>query len=173
MHKQEIPELSQRLAQLADALGGKAPSPAGLLVWGDALSECRTDDVKAVLTDWPKSHTKMPSPAEVLKRCREMSSDRIEAESKRNAATAPTIDSILAIPADGPNAKAFRRMWSAIRSKKASCPREWCNSVLASDRPEAAEFKDFAAASVALMGDEKPNRGKYWYEEKGDDGRVD
>lgn len=79
MHKQELPELSSRLSQLADALGGKAPSPAGLLVWGDALAECRTDDVKAVLTDWPKSHTKMPSPAEILKSCRELAAARREA----------------------------------------------------------------------------------------------
>src|SRR5512139_402776 len=80
MHKQELPELSQRLAQLADALGGKAPSPAGLLVWGDALAECKTDDVKATLTDWPKSNTRMPSPADVLKRCRELAAARREAQ---------------------------------------------------------------------------------------------
>lgn len=78
MHKRELPELSQRLSQLADALGGKAPSPAGLLVWGDALSECERDDVLNALSDWPKSHAKMPVPAEMLKACRERAAARRE-----------------------------------------------------------------------------------------------
>jgi hypothetical protein len=78
MQKHELSELSQRLAQLADALGGKAPSAAGLLVWGDALAECERIDVVAVLTDWPKSHAKMPLPAEVLKLARESATGRRE-----------------------------------------------------------------------------------------------
>jgi hypothetical protein len=71
MQKHELPELSQRLAQLA-------PSAAGLLVWGDALAECERIDVVAVLTDWPKSHAKMPLPAEVLKLARDAASGRRE-----------------------------------------------------------------------------------------------
>jgi hypothetical protein len=91
MHKSELLELSQRLTQLADALGGKAPTQAGLLVWGDALNECRFDDVKAALSDWPKTNYKMPVPAEILKVCRSEVSRRIEEEAKRNAANAPTL----------------------------------------------------------------------------------
>lgn len=85
MQKYELPELSERLAQLADALGGRAPSPAGLMVWGDALTECGRDDVMAVLSDWPKSHAKMPLPAEVLRLCRERLSARVEGVAAQRA----------------------------------------------------------------------------------------
>lgn len=165
MQKQELPELAQRLSQLADALGGKAPSPAGLLVWGDALSECRFDDVRSALTDWPKSHQKMPTPVEILKICRTILSERLEAESKRNATFAPTVDKLVETAQDTPNARAFKRMWKAWKSRKVSSPREWCTNVLASDKADE-ELKAFAAASLAGMGDEKPARGRYWYEEE-------
>lgn len=85
MNKNELPELSQRLAQLSDALGGRTPSPAGLLVWGDALAECRMEDVQAALTDWPKKHGKMPVPADILKIARERVSERVENQAKRDA----------------------------------------------------------------------------------------
>jgi len=85
MTKSELPELSQRLAQLADALGGRSPSPAGLMVWGDALAESRMDDVQAALSDWPKRYSKMPVPADILKIARERVSDRVETEAKRHA----------------------------------------------------------------------------------------
>lgn len=85
MTKGDIPELSQRLAQLADALGGRTPSPAGLMVWGDALAESRMDDVQAALTDWPKRFSKMPVPADILKIARERVSDRVENQLKRDA----------------------------------------------------------------------------------------
>ena len=85
MTKSDLPELSQRLSQLADALGGRPPSPAGLLVWGDALSECWVDDVQIALSEWPKKHTKMPAPADVLKLARERVSNRVESQVKRDA----------------------------------------------------------------------------------------
>ena len=80
MQKTDLPELQVRLEELADALGGRAVGAKGIMVWLDALREVRFDDVKAALTDWPKSHTKMPSPAEILKACRESSSARREAD---------------------------------------------------------------------------------------------
>lgn len=81
MQKHELPELSQRLSQLADALGARAPSSAGLLVWLDTLAEVAMADLLAVLTDWPKSHGKMPLPNEVLKLCRDRATERAERES--------------------------------------------------------------------------------------------
>jgi hypothetical protein len=85
MNKSDLPELSQRLSQLADALGGRSPSPAGLLVWGDALQECRMDDVQAALSDWPKKYSKMPVPADILKIARERVSTRVEELAAQNA----------------------------------------------------------------------------------------
>jgi hypothetical protein len=73
MQKQDLAELSQRLSQLADALGGRTPSPAGLLVWLDTLAEAA------------KSHAKMPLPADVLKLSRERLSERVEKRAAENA----------------------------------------------------------------------------------------
>ena len=85
MQKHDLPELTKRLAELADALGGKAPSAAGILVWLDALAECAVDDVRAVLSDWPKSHGKMPMPNEILKLARDRLSVRVEKRAEDNA----------------------------------------------------------------------------------------
>ena len=85
MQKHDLPDLAKRLAELADALQGKAPSAAGILVWLDALGECSADDVRAVLSDWPKSHGKMPMPNEVLKLARDRLSGRIERTAAENA----------------------------------------------------------------------------------------
>lgn len=87
MHKHEIPELSQRLSQLADALSGRAPSPAGLMVWADALDSVDFDDVRAALTDWPKRNVKMPAPSDIRKSAMERVSTRIEETSRRNNAS--------------------------------------------------------------------------------------
>jgi hypothetical protein len=85
MQKHEMTELAQRLSQLADALDGKAPTAAGLLVWLDTLGEVPKADVLAALTDWPKSNGKMPRPNDVLKMARERTSDRVEKRAADNA----------------------------------------------------------------------------------------
>lgn len=87
----DLPELDRRLSELADAFGTRPPSKGALNVWLDALKECQFDDVKSVLSDWPKSHAKAPLPAEVLKACRTMMSERIERQAEINRQTAPTI----------------------------------------------------------------------------------
>lgn len=83
MNKHEGPELSQRLAELADALGGRSPSPAGLLVWIDALKELSMDQVKTALTEWPKRNAKMPAPLDILKLARETAAFRRETEAAK------------------------------------------------------------------------------------------
>lgn len=96
MQKHELPELAGRLAQLADALGGRAPSPAGLLVWLDALAECSMPDILAVLTEWPKRHHKMPLPAEVLAQARARLSERVESQAEKNRREAPSLADMIA-----------------------------------------------------------------------------
>lgn len=148
MHKHELPELSQRLSQLADALGGRAPSPAGLLVWGDALAECSRDDVLAVLSDWPKTHSKMPLPAEVLKLCRERLSDRIEREARTRAARGHDdwdIEPSVCANVDG---EAYRQFTAFVRSltKTPRNPKAW--SLALRDREEAGERLNYVQSKL-------------------------
>lgn len=111
MQRSDLPMLEDRLQQLADALGGRAPSAAGLLVWLDALKEVHFDDVKAALSDWPKSNVRMPAPAEILKATREATSRLIEARaaefSKGNRAPVPA-------PKGDPNSPAYLAFKAAM-----------------------------------------------------------
>jgi hypothetical protein len=87
MTKHELHELANRLTQLADALNGKPPSPAGLLVWLDALGELPLATVLAVLSDWPKANSRMPVPADILKLGRDRVSNSVEKRSERDKQT--------------------------------------------------------------------------------------
>jgi hypothetical protein len=95
--------------------------------------------------------------------------DRIEADARATRAASPTVDVVvgnaMARAEDSPNARAFKRMWQAWRSRKVDSPRQWCLNVLASDQAPD-EFKRFAEDSLALMDPEREKRGKYWFEEE-------
>jgi len=145
MHKHELPELSQRLSQLADALGGKAPSPAGLLVWGDALAECERIDVVSVLTDWPKSHGKMPLPAEVLKLARDAASGRRERAAAAEQAAERDASKALQKPGHWqpeagrltPAYAAFKRALAELKRRPKPHPKAWAYRLR--DREAAGE----------------------------------
>jgi hypothetical protein len=145
MQKHELPELSQRLAQLADALGGKAPSAAGLLVWGDALAECERIDVVSVLTDWPKSHAKMPLPAEVLKLARDAASVRRERAAAAEQAAERAAAQALQKPGHWqpeagrmtPAYAAFKRALAELKQRPKPHPKAWAYRLR--DREAAGE----------------------------------
>lgn len=92
MNKSDAHWLVDRLEELAEALGSRAPGAKAIPVWLDALGDCKPDHVKAVLADWPKFSVKMPAPADVRKKALEKLSDGIEsraaAESRRDDAKA-------------------------------------------------------------------------------------
>ena len=77
MRKDDLSRLGDRLGELADYYGLKAPTPKALLVWGDALEAVQWADVAPVLTDWPKSHARFPSADAILNIARDRGSDRI------------------------------------------------------------------------------------------------
>lgn len=145
MRSSDAPELQRRLSQLADALAGKAPSAAGLVVWLDALAECDASDVWAVLVDWPKSHAKMPLPAEVLKIARDVASARREriAEGERKAADvaakrlANTIDGSY-VGAKSAAWQAAQRAIAEIRKRPNPTGKAWAFALR--DRENAGEF---------------------------------
>jgi hypothetical protein len=142
MQKHELSELSQRLAQLADALGGRAPSPAGLLVWGDALAECGCDDVMAVLSDWPKAHAKM-------RLCRERLSARVEGAAAQRAKSNREPWSATSLPASTEMARQHMAEIRRILRRPKPDRKAWIPRVLAAG---ASESYAYALALKAAGG---------------------
>jgi len=148
VNRSELAELSTRLAQLADALGGRAPSAAGMLVWLDALGECRLPDILDVLRDWPKSHAKMPLPAEVLKLAREMLTSRTEAVADGYAKTARAPFSPAEFKGD-PNCaeyRAFRAFYAQHIRRSKPAPKAWAERLR--DREAAGEQLNHAQSEA-------------------------
>lgn len=121
MEKHEVPLLSQRLAQLAEVLDGKAPSPAALLVWLDALKHVRMDDVQAAISDWPKKHTKMPVPADIVKLAGERTSARVEAAGVRNRESTGAVADMAHPVRHNPNSPVAKAELAKINDMLADC----------------------------------------------------
>lgn len=155
MKREEIGYLTTRLNELADYYGSKHPTTAALKIWGDCLEGMQWNDVAAVLTDWPKFKQRFPLGDEVRKMAAGLLSDRMEQQAKVERESAPTVDGLVShIGEDTPNARSFKRMWTAMKAGKVKCPREWCDNVLLSDKA-SEELKSFATASLKLMGEAK------------------
>lgn len=145
MRPSDANELAKRLANLADALGGKAPGASGLAVWLDTLAECDGSDVWAVLVDWPKRNARMPLPAEVLKAARDVASARREriAEGERKAEdmAAKRLAQATDGARTGTNSDAWRaaqREIARIRKRPKPGGKAWAYALR--DREAAGEF---------------------------------
>lgn len=133
MNKVDLDELSQRLHQLADVpLVGKPPSSGGLLVWFDVLKEASFGEVLSVLTDWPKTHGRMPLPNEVLKLTRERISTRIEEQAKLRAREARELTfDVRNLPANTEIAQRELAKIKAILATPRPSKRAWIDKILA------------------------------------------
>ena len=84
----DVKKISEQLLGLADLLDGRPPSEKALLLW---LS-CLEDEVPAwaaisALTDWPKRHSKMPAPADIVKTAREIRERALEKKTHQASAS--------------------------------------------------------------------------------------
>lgn len=80
MNQSDLPTLRDRLTELAEALGGKAPGEGGVKAWLLALRDFAMPDVTDALDQWLRTKTKMPAPADVRLILAGRLSDRIEAK---------------------------------------------------------------------------------------------
>lgn len=138
MNRNELPRLTDRLAELAEVLGGKPPSAKAAMVWLDALAECQIDDVLAVLTDWPKSNSRMPLPADILNRARNRLSDRIERLAEENKKNAPKWSEMMTglrenLSPAAINARAELAAWAATAKSKARDHKAWAKKLKADE----------------------------------------
>ncbi|HWW29926.1 MAG TPA: hypothetical protein VNY80_07940 [Steroidobacteraceae bacterium] len=68
------------MAEMADALGTKAPGESGTKAWFIALKDFAVDEVVDALDHWLRTKPKMPSPFEIRAILAGRLSDRIEAK---------------------------------------------------------------------------------------------
>jgi hypothetical protein len=57
--------LRDRLIELADAVGAKAPGEPGVKAWYIALKDFAIDDIVGALDHWLRNRPKMPSPSDI------------------------------------------------------------------------------------------------------------
>lgn len=119
MQPSDLTELTMRVTQLAEALAGKSPTAGAMKVWFDALAACPLPDVLAVLTDWPKAHSKAPTPFDVLQECNKRAGIRLEREAADRAKQARDPWSPEQLRGD-PNSPAYREFCAAFRALKRS-----------------------------------------------------
>ena len=83
----DISTLKERLAELAEVFERKPLTEKALKVWFDTLRDFPCDQVMALLLGWPRTHGKMPVPAEVWKAMNDWAIDQRErkAASERNS----------------------------------------------------------------------------------------
>lgn len=155
MRPADLSELERRLGDLAEALGGRAPSKAALRVWLDTLAECDAGDVWPVLTEWPKSHGKPPLPAEALKAARELAAARRErvAAADRDAGKAFSPAALRGDPRS-PAYQEFRAALAALKARSRPSGKAWAwrlrERELAGERLNEAQRQNWRAA---LRGD--------------------
>lgn len=132
MNKSEFDTLFNRINELSACLPGRSPqTEAAQMIWRDALSGCLLDDVLFVLTDWPKSHKYMPSPADVRKEAMIRVSDRVDAQARAWAAEGKTSAGISGLKADSEIAKSNLEQIKRILASPKPGPKEWAKRLRA------------------------------------------
>lgn len=134
MKAADLPTLSARLGELAEYYERRAPGKAALAVWKDVLAEASMDDILPVLTDWPKAHRAMPLADEVLKACRLLVSERVEAAAEENRRTQGSLrDMVVGLShqssEDAKEARAQIAEWA--RRQRNADPKGWAKRLKA------------------------------------------
>ena len=127
MRREDLPVLTERLGQLAEAFDRRAPTAGAMLVWLDVLKEFQLPEVESMLVDMPKRLTKFPAPADVWKACNERRTERIEAETRQRNLERTT--SITSMPANTAIARRELAKIKAILSKPRPSPRAWIDKI--------------------------------------------
>jgi len=125
----EIPMFVESVMQLADALGGKAPTQAGLKVWIQVLREFPLPEIIDQLDGWAKRSNKMPAPADVWKVCNERRIDRLEASAaaERNTFSAEAKRAFQRNDALG---KKLRTLAATVREQPSADAKDWARIIV-------------------------------------------
>lgn len=82
MQNADLPLLTERLTELAEAMGARPIAAKGMQMWFVTLREYPIHDVVDTLTNWARQQTKFPAPAQIVKILADRQSDRLEASAR-------------------------------------------------------------------------------------------
>lgn len=83
----EIPTFVDRMGKLAETLhGGRSLTPGAMETWVTLLKPFAFPDVSVVLDDWLRSQSRMPAPADLVRKLEAMRTDKRERDEPIEAA---------------------------------------------------------------------------------------
>lgn len=120
----DVKQITDQVTGLADLLGAKTPSEKGLVLW----VSCLKDEVPAwaaisALTDWPKRHSKMAAPSDIVKSAKEIRERAQEKKVQEDSAKEVTVSAVT--PADPAVNAAYHRWLTARHDLPALTGKEW------------------------------------------------
>lgn len=130
MHSTDLPLLTERLTELAEALSAKPVSPKGLQVWFTTLREFPMPDVVDLLTGWAKRATKMPAPADIWKALNETRTEKIEAQARADGRKFEA-EAKQTIHRDPRMAMALRSLAKKMKDEPVNDPKDWARAIYA------------------------------------------
>jgi hypothetical protein len=81
MRESDVSTLRERLAELAECFNAKPLSKGALAVWVSVLKDHPIDRICDAISQWARTKTKFPAPAEIAGLCAARLSERVESES--------------------------------------------------------------------------------------------
>lgn len=124
----DIPMFTAAVLELADALGHRAPTPAGMTVWLQTMKEFPFPDVRTQLDAWAKRSTKMPAPADLWKACNDARTERIEQQAKVDGVRHQR-EADAAFKRSDKLGLALRALAVSLRDQLPRDPKEWAHSL--------------------------------------------
>jgi hypothetical protein len=140
MRPTDNPILFERLCELADAVGGKKPTQAGLKVWYVVLKEYDLPNVVNVLDNWARRSGKMPAPNDVFKVLNDSRVDKMEsdAESAKRGYAADAARTFRRCPEFARKIHALAADLNVASPSRKHDPKDWARVIYArfvADRP--------------------------------------
>jgi len=156
MNPSDHKTLHERLTELADALGAKAPGEAGVKAWYIALKDFPIDEVVDALDTWLRTKPKMPAPADVRSILAGRLSDRIERQAiKDKLEFAQGAARILGDPQIA--RLHLQRIWTILKNSRPHDPDDWWHRIIGRWRlGESLEYAQIVNAKLAWERAGKP-----------------
>lgn len=131
------PQFIAAIAQLADALGARPPTQAGMVVWIQTLKEFPFNELRDQLDAWAKRSNKMPTPHDLWKACNEQRTDRLEQTAKVEK-VAFRLDAERTFKRSDRVGRALHALSEELRNAPPRDPKEWAHVLwerFIADRP--------------------------------------